>query len=519
MITSLRPCAAARRAFAFVLLVICHLGSPPAGSAQVPGLLNYQGRVLADGVPFNGSGQFKFALVNGDGSVTHWSNDGTGANGAEPTAAATISVAQGTYSVLLGDTTLANMTAVPATVFANSDVRLRVWFNDGTHGFQRLTPDQRIAAVGYALAANVPDGAVTAAKLAPALDANLAKLNTSPTFAGTVTAAGFSGPVSAAQLSGTVNDARLSPNIPRLDGSPTFTGTVTAAGFEGPANAAQLIGTVNDARLSPNIPRLNSAGTTFTGPVFAQAFSGNGAGLVNLNAAALQGSVSDAQLSTNVPRLNSSVTFAGNLAAHSLFSGTLGTTNPEPVVFQVNDRVGLRLTRHYEWFSATPNVIGGHEANSANAAVGSLMSGATIGGGGDEDSPNRVLASYGTVSGGRANEAGGSAVVGGGELNRASSKGFVGGGERNIAGNRGAVGGGSDNQAGGGAFIGGGQGSFAEGDQSAIGGGFQNRTLATRAFVGGGYSNLASGELSAIAGGKPERRLGAWFGSGRGCAE
>ena len=45
------------------------------------------------------------------------------------------------------------MTAIPASAFASSDVRLRVWFNDGTNGSQLLTPDQRIAAVGYAMIA------------------------------------------------------------------------------------------------------------------------------------------------------------------------------------------------------------------------------------------------------------------------------------------------------------------------------------------------------------------------------
>ena len=66
---------------------------------------------------------------------------------------------------------MANMTAIPASVFANEEVYLRIWFDDGTNGSQRLSPDQRIAAVGYAMmaasAATVPDGAITSAKLAP----------------------------------------------------------------------------------------------------------------------------------------------------------------------------------------------------------------------------------------------------------------------------------------------------------------------------------------------------------------
>ena len=135
--------------------------------AQVPQLINYQGRVAVGTVNFDGSGQFKFALVNAAGTTTYWSNDGTSTAGSEPTAAVTLTVTKGLYSVLLGDTTLPNMTIMPATVFTNPDVRLRVWFNDGTNGSQLLTPDQRIAAVGYAMmAGNVPDGAITGAKIA-----------------------------------------------------------------------------------------------------------------------------------------------------------------------------------------------------------------------------------------------------------------------------------------------------------------------------------------------------------------
>ena len=141
---------------------------PPSLPAQVPQLINYQGRVAVGGVNFEGGGSFKFALVNADGTQTYWSNDGTSKAGSEPAAAVTLPVAKGLYAVLLGDDALANMTPIPATVFANADVRLRVWFDDGAAGSQLLAPDQRIAAVGYAMmAGNVPDGAITGAKLAP----------------------------------------------------------------------------------------------------------------------------------------------------------------------------------------------------------------------------------------------------------------------------------------------------------------------------------------------------------------
>jgi hypothetical protein len=143
--------------------------------AQVPQIINYQGRVLSGSTNFDGSGQFKFALVNSNGTTAYWSNDGSlslapGAitPSSQPTAAVSLTVSKGLYSVLLGDTSIANMTvALPSSAFTNSDVRLRVWFNDGTHGSQLLTPDQRIAAVGYTfMADNIKDGAITMPKLA-----------------------------------------------------------------------------------------------------------------------------------------------------------------------------------------------------------------------------------------------------------------------------------------------------------------------------------------------------------------
>ena len=131
-------------------------------SAQVPQLINYQGRVAVGTVNFDGSGSFKFALVDAAGTTTYWSNDGTSAAGSEPTAAVALTVTKGLYSVLLGDTSAPlSMTAIPASVFANADVRLRVWFNDGPNGFQLLAPDQRLTPTAY-----ISDGAVTSSKLA-----------------------------------------------------------------------------------------------------------------------------------------------------------------------------------------------------------------------------------------------------------------------------------------------------------------------------------------------------------------
>ena len=153
-------CALLRAA---VLLLI------PCTAHAVPALLNHQGRVAVNGVNFEGTGHFKFALVNTNGTVTYWSNNGTSTSGSQPTAAVSLTVIRGLYAVLLGDTSLANMSAVPVAVFDNADVRLRVWFNDGANGFQLITPDQRLAAAPYALVAAKADQVELGSVVAPPL--------------------------------------------------------------------------------------------------------------------------------------------------------------------------------------------------------------------------------------------------------------------------------------------------------------------------------------------------------------
>jgi N-acetylneuraminic acid mutarotase len=121
---------------------------------RAPTVVSYQGQVMVAGQPFDGSGYFKFAIVNNAGDITYWSNDGTSTNGTEPNSGVALPVINGLFNVLLGDTSLTNMTqALTASVFSGSERYMRVWFSADSSIYQLLTPDQRIASVPYALQA------------------------------------------------------------------------------------------------------------------------------------------------------------------------------------------------------------------------------------------------------------------------------------------------------------------------------------------------------------------------------
>jgi hypothetical protein len=125
----------------------------PTPTLTAPNMVSYQGRVTISGVPHNGTGYFKFAIVNPTGTTSYWSNDGTSTNGSEPGAFVSLSVSSGLFNVLLGDTLLPGMTQpLTAAVFSTNDRSLRVWFASAPGGpFTQLAPDRPISSAPYAL--------------------------------------------------------------------------------------------------------------------------------------------------------------------------------------------------------------------------------------------------------------------------------------------------------------------------------------------------------------------------------
>lgn len=127
-----------------------------APAAPPPTLISYQGFVKVSGNAYSGTGYFKFAVIDaasGDGTTNYWANDGTASG--EPSAAVALSVSNGLFDVMLGDTSLNGMTqAITQNAFSQTATYLRVWFSQTAGGpFQALDPNQRIGSAPYALRA------------------------------------------------------------------------------------------------------------------------------------------------------------------------------------------------------------------------------------------------------------------------------------------------------------------------------------------------------------------------------
>ncbi|MBL9114374.1 MAG: tail fiber domain-containing protein [Verrucomicrobiaceae bacterium] len=297
-----------------LLLTILPSALLSPASGQVPNLISYQGRVAVGNVNYEGTGQFRFALVNAAGTTVYWSNaaDTTPADGV-PDAAVSLNVSKGLYSVLLGDTSLTDMAAIPTSAWTNADVRLRVWFNDGVNGNQLLTPDQRLAPTGY-----LADGSVNSAQLAAGAVGS-SQLASGLTLGGTTTGT-FSGNLTGNASTATSFTGMLAGDVTGTQGATVISdSTVTGkliTGFSSSAGTVTASDTLltainklhgNDALKAP----LDSP--TFTGTV-SGTFSGNGAALTSLDASnILSGTLAEARLSANVAMRNAANTFTNTL--------------------------------------------------------------------------------------------------------------------------------------------------------------------------------------------------------------
>ena len=402
--------------------------------AQVPGMMSYQGRVTAGGTNVNGTGWFKFALVNAGGDITYWSNDGSSIDGGQPIDPIEVAVSGGLFTVMLGDTSIPNMVEElsPVVLASVQDVRLRIWFSeDGLH-FERLAPDQPVGAAPYALVAGqVPVGAIGENQVANgAISANKIAM-------GAVSA----NQIADAAITSNKLDWSTMPAIPSLRGyaeNGPFDTPPEAIGTNSIALGNQTIASATAATVSGGEDNIASGNfTTIAGgrenraeSVYAAVGGGSrnqalgvysfiGGGIGNhatRNFAVVAGG--DSNRATNDS--SAIVGGIGNWArGHTSFVG------------------GGRWNHAHAWLSAIAGGDGNRTHGDYSAVVGGRQ--------------NTAHAEGAFVGGGFTNDASGPfATVAGGQLNRAEgTHSFVGGGASNQAyGAYASIPGGSENQAG-----------------------------------------------------------------------
>lgn len=253
----------------------------------------------------------------------------------------------------------------------------------------------------------------------------------------------------------------------------------------------------------------------------------------------------------------------GNTGTNPIPGGThfLGTTDDTELVLAVNGVQGMRLAQVTTDVYETVNVLGGHAVNRIVNAQGATIGGGGakyVGDGGLSNRPNKVEASFGTVSGGVSNgvmqAAGtigggwdnlihggeslfGSSVIGGGsgnvidesalatigggwsnDIEKLSSEATISGGSFNkIVGVESTIGGGSENEIHGqGATIAGGWLNRSFRNFTAIGGGSRNEICNPAHFTPEELDAFGAGQSDVIAGGASNRScaFGSFIGSG-----
>jgi hypothetical protein len=225
-----------------ILCAIILLTVPYRGRAQGTAF-TYQGVLSTPTGPANGSYDFTFALFNAGTAGTQ-----LGSTLSTPA----IGITNGQFTVTLD---------FGSGIFTGNALWLQISARtNGAPTFTTLTPRQAILPAPYAIFAN--------------------------------TASNLSGTLAAGQITGTVADSQLSANIPRLNSSPTFSGTVTAGGFSG--NGSGLAALNASQLTSGALPNAQLSGT-YLSPVTinnsADVFSGGGLTIATNRAGGWQNSI------------------------------------------------------------------------------------------------------------------------------------------------------------------------------------------------------------------------------------
>ena len=133
-----------------------------AGIADAAEVMDYRGRLVLAGQPFTGKGNFKFVLLQKDGTRL-WTSGDNQASIEEgiPSGSVTLSVNDGTYQVRLGDPSLGMKPLPKASGPYRQLSQIGVWFDDGTHGWSFLGYSDLASAGGRHVATAGADAPAT----------------------------------------------------------------------------------------------------------------------------------------------------------------------------------------------------------------------------------------------------------------------------------------------------------------------------------------------------------------------
>ena len=450
--------------------------------AQVPALINYQGRLLDGTNLVNGNVELLLRLydTNTLGLLLYEDSNST------------VNVSDGLYSTYLGDqTTFGSL----ASALTNREVWLQIRVN----GYV-LTPRERIAAVAYALTASgvstgaitsamIADGAVTGAKISDGAvsgsDIADGTISNADIASGAVNSSSIAdGQVSAAD----VQASSFSNTFWKIDGN---AGTTPGTHYLGTSDSNALVLAVNGRRVF------------YASPADAtRIILGHPSNAVDvLSTHAVIGGGGDAS-NRNIIANSDSTTIGGGISntVNSADGGTIAGGAFNTIAPISGGGVPLYATIS----GGRSNLVGGQDSAVGGGRFNIILSGAgmTIGGG----LGNVAGGNYDTVGGGRFNTASNqSATIAGGEYNSADATyGTVGGGRLNLVSNQaGTIAGGEANAVTGSyGAVAGGQSNTAAGSWASVGGGAGNTASGYGAGVGGGRGNIADGIYAAVGGGE-----------------
>ena len=357
----------------YFCLLVLFFGLKPLCNA-VPMLISFQGHVLDDGRPFEGTGQFKFAIVN-QGGATLWGNDELTTNG-EPTKSLGIQVVRGVFATTLGDDSITNMAVLSPGLFDHDFISIRIWFDAGDGVFDLLSPDIRITAVGFALKAKtvdeLPDGIVTEATLGEGLrdviELNSAKTGITSAQADAINANTAKTGITSVQVDATTaNTAKLDALQDVIDLNTAKTGITSAQVDATTANTAKL-----DAL--QDVIDLNTAKTGITSAQ-VDAINANTAKLDALQAQittleAAIGTTAEGTLVSSASSEDSTLTGSGYIKFLSIAADSWSAS---PGTELLSGRVGQGSA----WTGSTMAIWGGNLASGTYLSTGATYDPAT----------------------------------------------------------------------------------------------------------------------------------------------